>query len=709
MAESNLCVKMPETGTPFTVVILGGGFAGVKCARTLSKLLHGRPHQIIVFNRENHMVFHPLLAEVASAAVQPQDVGAPLRQLLSDAECRTEEVLSIDLENQSFEYESHNGQRRQMKYHQLVIACGSESNMAVVPGMSDTAFGLKTIGDALALQSHIMEQLEKAEVCEDLAQKRRYLSFVVVGGGFSGVEVAGEINGLVRRSLKFFKHISPADVTVTIVHSRDRLLPEVSPSLGDFALKKMRRSGLEILLNMQVVRATSQGVTLKDGKHLAAATIVCTIGTSISPVVQRMTSPKERGRLIVNADMSLPDHPNVWAIGDCANILNDATKSPSPPVAQFAERQGTQVADNIFARLTGKETKPFSFKMLGSLCSIGGHDAVAEILGAQISGFPAWFLWRGIYLMKLPSLPQQIKVGIEWAFDLVFPRTLAHLKTDRTKKVTRAYFAAGDWVFREGDPANDFYMIEQGEIEIVTGGESGEVIAILGVGDFFGEGALLDARARSASVRARTDVELVVMGSSVFAEISGALTPLKESVANAMKRRRNIWTNLDNIRIVLEAIPLQAVTDALPGAPLPPEASVFEAIERMNKHRLDFCAVVNREQSLQGIITRADLMQAVEVASTLPKEQQQDVLVQHIMVKDPVAVTVKDTTLLAFTTMRERGMTSLLVIEGDSSRRVQGYVRLENIMDEVVQRTAGVTSQRRSSRAPMTKEISMPS
>ncbi len=223
-----------------TFIILGGGFAGVKCARTLSKLLPSQPHNIVVFNRENHMVFHPLLAEVASAAVQPKDVGAPLRQLLTDAECRTEEVLNINLDKQSIDYEAHNGERKQMPYDQLVIACGSESNMGIIPGMDEHAFGLKTIGDALALQTHIMEQLERAEVCEDIAQKRRYLSFIVVGGGFSGVEVAGEINELVRRSRKFFKHIAADDIKVTIVHSRDRLLPEVSRSLGEFAKQKMQ-------------------------------------------------------------------------------------------------------------------------------------------------------------------------------------------------------------------------------------------------------------------------------------------------------------------------------------------------------------------------------------------------------------------------------------------------------------------------------------
>jgi NADH dehydrogenase len=689
-----------------TVVILGGGFAGVKCARTLSKLFGKTPHRIVVFNRENHMVFHPLLAEVASAAVQPKDVGAPLRQLIKDAECRTEDVVNIDLNKSLIEYEAHNGQRRSMSYDQLVIACGNESNMALVPGMDEHAFGLKTIGDALALQTHIMELLEKAEVCDEEATQHKYLSFIVVGGGFSGVEIAGEINELVRRSLRFFKHIDKSDVKVTIVHSRDRLLPEVSPSLSEFAKRKMEEDGLQIILNSHVIRATGNGAVLKDGTHLSAGTVVCTVGTMPSPLVQRLNVPKEKGRISVLADMSVPDYPNVWAIGDCAAIINAATGSVCPPVAQFAERQGTQVAHNIVLRLSNSPTKPFSFKMMGQLCAIGGRDAVAEIMGVQISGFLAWFLWRGIYLMKLPSIPQQIKVGIQWACDLVFPRTLAHLKTDCTKRVTRNYFAAGDWVFHEGDPATEFFMIQQGEVEIVLEKEEekSQVIAILGAGDFFGEGALIDSRARNASVRARTDLELVALGSSVFAEISSALAPLKQSVANAMKRRRNVWPSLGPLKEILEAIPLADVIDPLPGAPLHSYDTVYEAIERMNKHRLDFISVVNKDQALIGIVTRTDLLQSVEVSAALPPEQRDHMMVKDIMVKDPIAISAEDTTMLAFATMRERGMKRLPVVESRRNRVVTGYVRIENIMDEAVQRFSG-TERRKISKTPLTQEI----
>lgn len=693
-----------------TVIILGGGFAGVKCARTLSKLFGSAPHRVVLFNRENHMVFHPLLAEVASAAVQPKDVAAPIRQLVATAECRNEEIRSIDLENQFVEYEAYNGERRQMHYDQLVIACGNDANLAIIPGMDEHAFGMKTIGDALALQSHIMEQLEKAEVCDDQTCQRWFLSFVIVGGGFSGVEVAGEINELVRRSLKFFKNIKKEDVQVTIVHSHDQLLPEVSPMLRDFAKRKMEEAGLKIILKQHVIRCTRQGVVLADGTHIAASTVVCTVGTTPSPLVQRLNVTKTNNRLATNADMSLKDYPNVWAIGDCAAIVNACDGKLSPPVGQFAERQGAQVAANIVARARGMQTQPFSYKMMGQLCSIGGRNAVAEILGLRVSGFPAWFLWRGIYLMKLPSLPQRIKVGIEWACDLVFPRTLAYLKTDRSKHVYGAYYAASDWVFKEGDPATEFYMIEKGEVLVVREKDDGtdETLAILGPGDFFGEGALLDRHTRAASVRARTDVDLIVMGKSVFSEISSALTPLKESLAKAITRRKNMWTNLEDIRAIIENIPLRSLMEALPGAPLHEDNTAQEAIERINKHKLDFCCVINKEGTLVGIVTRSDLLRAIDVAASVPKEHRLQTAVKDIMVPDPVAISLDESTLLAFVTMRERGMKRLPIVESSNHRAVRGYLRIENIMDKIVQQLTGIEREKVTSQAAATREINIP-
>src|SRR5215471_3821248 len=314
------------------IVIIGGGFAGVKCARTLRKLLRPNECDIVVFNRENHMVFHPLLAEVAGAAVSPKDVAAPLRQLLKNVYCRTEDVLSLDLDNSLVEYESHDGTRRQMEYDHVVIVCGNSVNLGLIPGMDDNAFGLKTIGDALAVQAHVMEQMEKAEVCDDVEQKRRYLSFIIVGGGFSGVEVAGEINNLVRTSRKFFRNIALEDIRVTVVHSRDQILPEVSPSLREFAQKKMVQAGVHLELGATAAYATQHGVALKGGKFLEGETIVCTIGSSTLPFIQRLAITKNRDRLVTNLDMSLPRYHNAWAIGDCAAVVNAYDGNVSPTV-----------------------------------------------------------------------------------------------------------------------------------------------------------------------------------------------------------------------------------------------------------------------------------------------------------------------------------------------------------------------------------------
>ncbi len=690
------------------IVIVGGGFGGVKCAQKLRKALPDC--ELVLFNSENHMVFHPLLAEVAGGAIQPKDVAAPLRQLLRGVHCRTEEVLALEVKDNSIEYEAHDGRRKRLTYDHLVIACGNTSNLAMVPGMDEHAYALKTIGDGLAIQAHIMECLEKAEVCEDPEQRKHYLSVLVVGAGFSGVEVAGEINHLMRRSVKFFSRIKKEDINVMLVHGQDEILPQISPELRKFAREALTKEGVNVVLNSIASVATNHGISCKDGKFLKAHTIVCTIGTTMLPIVTKLDVAKgQGGRLETKPDMSLKDFDNVWAIGDLAAIINAVDGKTCPPTAQFAERQGKQVAANICARLNGQPTKPFSFKMLGQLCCIGGHNAVAEMMGLKLSGFLAWFLWRGVYLSKLPSFAQQCRVGCEWGLDLIFPRTLSHIKADRSRRVSRGYFPAGDMVFNEGDPATDFYVIEQGEVEILkdTDGDGTlEIIAVLGPGDFFGEGALLEAtlRSRSASVRARTDLEVTIIGRSVFSQISTALVPLRDAMAAAMKRRTNIWKNLGDVRDIIDAVPLKELLEPLPAQPVTPQCRIEDLIGTLNESRVDFCVVIDDTDKLCGIVTRSDLFRAIEVAAALPQNSHMNICVREIMVKDPVSVNLNETTTLALTTMREHGLKRMPVID-HHTRIAKGYIRIESIMDKIVKQLLVYDSATKRSITRPTNEL----
>ena len=443
------------------IIIVGGGFGGVKCARTLTRQLQRAQAEVVLFNQENHLVFSPLLAEVVGSSLNPLDVVVPLRQLLPGVFCRTEEVQNIDLAANEVEYQAENSQLARLHYDHLVIACGSVTNLNVVPGMADHAFPLKTVGDAAALRSHIMEQMEKAEVCTDPERRRWHLAFIVVGGGYSGVEVAGEVDDLVRSSACYFQNFRAQEVVVTLIHSRDQILPEISPDLREFARKKMAKAGVNILLNERVTLATGEGVTLQGGRSIKGGTIVCTIGSSTAPVVERLGAAKEKSRLLTEPDMRLRGCANVWAIGDAALILNAQTGQPSPTTGQFAERQGKQCAQNMSRVIENKGTKPFRFKQLGELCSIGGHSAVAVLLGVHLSGFPAWFIWRGIYLFKLPTWARRFQVGFDWAWLLLFPRDLSHLRTSQTDRVSHAHYQAGDIIIKQGDPPTNFYVLEQ--------------------------------------------------------------------------------------------------------------------------------------------------------------------------------------------------------------------------------------------------------
>lgn len=672
-----------------TIAIVGGGFAGVACARRLRRYFSPAQARLVLFSEENYMVFQPLLAEVAGCSIQPEVAATPLRVALPQVECRRERVLAVDLPERSLTYESYDGSKRILKYDHIVIACGSSVNLSAVPGMADHALPFRTVADAVALRAQISNQLEQAAVCEDPGKRRCLLTFAVIGGGFSGVEVAGEINDLLKESQKYYPTIDPTEAEVILIHSRDQLLPEVSPSLRDFTKRKMEQNGVKIVLNQRVKLVTAEGVKLSDGTFFHAATTVGTVGTAPHPFVERMKADKEGGRLKTKPDMSLDDYDNAWAIGDCALVLNAFDNQASHPTGQMAERQGKQCAANIAAKLSGRPTKPFFFKPLGMLCAIGGHSAVAEILGFKLCGFITWWIWRTVYLMKLPSFSRKVKVALDWTWELIFGRDITGVRIDRANRIVDAYFPSGAFIFKRGDPATDFYVVEKGEVEVLRPLEEGkepEVVAVFGPGDFFGEMALVEDRPRNASVRARLDTEVTVIGKGMFARMSKILAPLSQQISAAIRKRTTMRQKFPQSTAILKDVMLQDVLEPLPSQPLSANCSFVDAVAQFEHDKADFFCVVDDKAQLTGVLTRTDLLNAAEAIGTMPAEQQAQAKVSDFMTRNPLWVTPGESALLVAEMMRERALKRIPVLYSAEDLRIAGYIRLECLMHLVLQK-----------------------
>ena len=413
------------------LVIVGGGFAGT---RTAKRLEHTLPPDwtLTLFSQENFITFNPLLPEVVGASIMPSHVIAPHRQMIHCSHVAMAQVSEIDTAARMIYYLGEGP--GVLRYDQLVLTCGTNANLDVVKGMNQNALPLKTLGDALFLRNRIIARLEQAELQPDPDHRRWLTSFIVVGGGFSGVETAGELVDFLYASLKYYKRIRREDLRIVLLHSGDRLLPELSARLGEFTLRKMRRRDVDVRLGARALRVTDRHVQLESGEILAGGTVICTIGTQPNSLLESIPAVKSRGRLVVNPDMSVPGVEGVWAAGDCAAVVNALDGKVCPPTAQFAEAQATQLAANIVAHLAGEPTRPFRFRPKGQLSSIGHNKAVAEVFGLKLSGFIAWLMWRGLSLMRIPTLARKARLFLEWNWAMFFPPDIAHLGYRRTQR-----------------------------------------------------------------------------------------------------------------------------------------------------------------------------------------------------------------------------------------------------------------------------------
>ena len=401
------------------VLVIGGGFGGVFAAKALERQGHGKV-EVEVVNANNYFVFQPLLAEVAAATIHSSDAVVPLRQLLRRVQVRQAEVRGIDFDMKTVIVVQ--GSRLtpiELKYDELVIALGTGVDLKRFPGLPEHALTMKNLADAHRLRTHVIGCLETADVTSEPDVKQQLLTFVVVGAGFSGVETVAEMRELIRHALKYYPNISPDDVRVYLIEYADRILPTFPADLAEYATRRLRIHGIDVLTGVGTKSATGSGVELTDGRIIPTSTIVATIGNGPHALVEALDLDLHWGRIKTDRFMRVQKHDGVWALGDAALIplVDQPAEDPShyaPQTAQFAVREGRQLAQNILGKIEKRELKPFAYTSKGSLASLGMSKAVAEVYGVKLSGTLAWLLWRGFYLSFLPGFAGKLRVLVNW-------------------------------------------------------------------------------------------------------------------------------------------------------------------------------------------------------------------------------------------------------------------------------------------------------
>lgn len=496
---------MPETSVKemcFDVVIAGGGFGGAYCGKYLPKYLGANSFsQVALIADQNVLAFQPMLAEVVGASLSPLDVVTPLHEFCRGTNVLCGRIAAVDLQKKSLSLDAGRFTPNSIiHYKHLVLALGGVIDVSRVPGMSEHGYVLKNAWDAVRLRMALLDRLEEANMCADEAIKKRLLTFVIVGGGYSGVETAGQILDLVREIKKFYYNLVDIKPRVVLIHSREHLLPEIGPKLGIYAEDKLRQRGMEIMLNARVTAVTSARAYLGDGTFIDTHTVISTIGNAPHPLLSELIKTYNlenlKGRITTEPDMRVKNQEGLWAIGDCAAIPLGAEPS-CPPTAQFALRQGMQVSGNIDKALKGKPLKPFRYKSQGELAAIGHRIAVANIQGFKFSGFFAWLIWRAIYVSKLPGLQRKLRVLVEWVMELFFPRDISMLRSEKPHTINNLHVEKGNVLLHEGDPYYTFFIIKAGQIDCF---QKDTLVRTLGPGD--GLGGLRDTDMDHWTIRA---------------------------------------------------------------------------------------------------------------------------------------------------------------------------------------------------------------
>ena len=474
-----------------------------------------------------------MLPEVAGGTIVARDAVTPLRALLKKVRFRMARVNSIDTDKRCIYVTDSNRHRwTEVEYDELVIACGLQTNLSMMPGIVEHGFTMKNLADAYKLRNQIIECIEYADACQDEKTREALLTFVVVGGGFSGVETAGEILEMIHKALKYYPRIRKEDIHLKLIHVGDCLLPEIAPSLGAYAEKKLKSRGAEVLLGKRVKAATINAVYLEDGTQILTHTPILTVGMEPSSLVKKLPLELKRGRIEVDRYFRVLGLDHVWALGDAALVALGDNESDgfAPPTAQFAVQEAKCLASNLSASLSNQEMKMFAYKPKGMMASIGNHSAVAEFFGIRLSGMLAWIMWRGVYLLMIPNFITRIRIGIDWFLDYFLPRSIVQIHSERKRATRFNCYAAGDIIFQPGEINDGFYLVVEGKLEsFVKDPATGEEYhRTLGVGEHWGERTASDERRTVAYLKAVEDSRVMVLNKEDFINLRNSFSSLDE-------------------------------------------------------------------------------------------------------------------------------------------------------------------------------------
>jgi NADH:quinone reductase (non-electrogenic) len=398
-------------------LILGGGFAGSYVARLLGK------RGATIVSRENFMLYTPILPEAASGTLEPRHVVVPLRLMCRHAELILGRAVSLDTDARLLEVESEVGPA-QVRYERLVVALGAVARTLPIPGLAEHGLGFKSLADAIYLRNHVLRQLELADAALSADDAKRHLSFVFVGAGYAGVEALAELSDLLRDTVRFYPRLKGLRQRWVLVDAAPKILPEIPTKLGDYAARELWKRGVDIRVSTTLESVEEHAVALSDGTRLETETLVWTAGVKANPLLGRFGLPlDERGRVVVDPIFRVDGLEHVWALGDCARVPNEATPGQfDPPTCQHALRQARRLTKN----LTGTP-RPYRYRMLGQVATLGRHKGIADVLGLRLRGFLGWFVTRTYHLYQLPLLTRKLRVVTDWTVALFFRRDIAEL------------------------------------------------------------------------------------------------------------------------------------------------------------------------------------------------------------------------------------------------------------------------------------------